>query len=128
MDHISSAIGGAIASFYGADFLCIVTPAEHIGMPDADDIFMGVIASRIAAHAGDVAKGHPDAVAWDREMSVARKELDWQRQIELSIDPETTERMWKERSSNFSSECTMCGDYCALKIVTKYLNDEREVI
>jgi phosphomethylpyrimidine synthase len=128
MDHISSAIGGAIASFYGADFLCIVTPAEHIGMPDADDVFTGVIASRIAAHAGDVAKGHPDAIAWDREMSVSRRELDWQHQIELSIDPETTERMWKERSSNFSSECSMCGDYCALKIVTKYLHDEREVI
>lgn len=123
-DHITGAIGGAISAYYGADFLCYVTPAEHIKMPNKEDVYLGVMASRIAAHAGDVAKGHTGALAWDLEMSVARRELKWKRQIELSIDPETAEKMWKARSTNFSSECSMCGDYCAMKIVGKYLRDE----
>ncbi|MGL4606476.1 MAG: phosphomethylpyrimidine synthase ThiC [Eubacteriaceae bacterium] len=123
-DHITSAIGGAIASYYGADFLCYVTPAEHIGMPTKEEVYQGVIASRIAAHAGDVAKEHPGALAWDLSMSVARRELKWKRQIELAIDSETAEKMWKARSTNFSSECSMCGDYCAMKIVGKYLRAE----
>lgn len=123
-DHITSAIGGAIASYYGADFLCYVTPAEHIGMPDAADVYEGVMASRIAAHAGDVAKGHPGALAWDREMSVARREMNWKKQFEMSIDPERAERMWRERSTSFTSECTMCGKYCAIKIVERYLRPD----
>ena len=123
-DHITSAIGGAIASYYGADFLCYVTPAEHIGMPDAADVYEGVMASRIAAHAGDVAKDHPGALAWDREMSVARREMNWKKQFEMSIDPERAERMWRERSTSFTSECTMCGKYCAIKIVERYLRPD----
>ena len=126
MDHITGAIGGAVASYYGADFLCYVTPAEHIGLPNVEDVYMGVMASRIAAHAGDVGKGHPDAIAWDREMSVARRELNWDRQMELAIDPETAMRIWKERSTDFSSECTMCGEFCAMKVIGKYLREENQ--
>lgn len=125
-DHVTGAIGGAIASYYGADFLCYVTPAEHIGMPNADDVYMGVMATRIAAHAGDVGKGHPGAIAWDHDMSVARRELKWKKQLQLSIDPETATKVWKDRSTNFSSECSMCGDFCAMKIVAQYLRDENQ--
>lgn len=125
-DHITSAIGGAVAAYAGADFLCYVTPAEHIGMPSVEDVYQGVMASRIAAHAGDVAKGHPGAIKWDYDMSVARREMKWAKQFELSIDPETANRMWRERSTDFTSECTMCGKYCAMRIVEKYLRDEEE--
>lgn len=123
-DHITSAIGGAVAAYAGADFLCYVTPAEHIGMPSADDVYQGVIASRIAAHAGDVAKGHPQAIAWDRDMSIARREMNFPKQFKMAIDPEAAERMWRERSTNFTSECTMCGKYCAIRIVEKYLRSD----
>jgi len=123
-DHITSAIGGAVAAYAGADFLCYVTPAEHIGMPSADDVYQGVIASRIAAHAGDVAKGHPQAIAWDRDMSIARREMNFPKQFKMAIDPEAAERMWRERSTNFTSECTMCGKYCAIRIVDKYLRSD----
>lgn len=123
-DHITSAIGGAVAAYAGADFLCYVTPAEHIGMPSADDVYQGVIASRIAAHAGDVANGHPQAIAWDRDMSIARREMNFPKQFKMAIDPEAAERMWRERSTNFTSECTMCGKYCAIRIVEKYLRSD----
>lgn len=125
-DHITGAIGGTISAYYGANFLCYVTPAEHIGMLNVEDVYLGVMASRIAAHAGDVSKGHPDALAWDLKMSIARRELKWERQMELAIDPETAARIWKERSTNFSSECSMCGEFCAMKIVGKYLRDENQ--
>ncbi|WP_286947299.1 phosphomethylpyrimidine synthase ThiC [Acetobacterium sp. UBA5834] len=128
MDHVTGAIGGAIAAYYGADFLCYVTPAEHIGMPSAEDVYLGVMASRIAAHAGDVGKGHPAAIAWDLEMSHARRELNWGRQMELAIDTETATKVWKDRSTNFASECSMCGDFCAMKIVGKYLRDENQEV
>ncbi|AOY77163.1 phosphomethylpyrimidine synthase ThiC [Clostridium formicaceticum] len=124
-DHISAAIGGAISAFAGAEFLCYVTPAEHVGLPNKKQVYDGVIASRIAAHAADVAKGIEKAIQWDLEMSQARRNLDWEKQMELSIDPETARRMWKERSDDFSSECTMCGKYCAMKIVSQFLNKEK---
>lgn len=127
-DHISAAIGGAISSWAGAEFLCYVTPAEHIGLPDKDQVRQGVVAARIAAHCGDLAKGMPEAVKWDLEMSLARRELDWEKQISLAIDPVTTERVWKERSGDFSSKCSMCGQYCAMEIVSQYLgNDKKHV-
>jgi phosphomethylpyrimidine synthase len=114
-DHITSAIGGAIAATYGADFLCYVTPAEHLRLPDLDDMKEGIIASRIAAHAADVAKGIPGAIDWDNAMSHARKELDWQRMFELAIDPEKA-RTYRESSQPVDKEvCTMCGDLCAVK-------------
>lgn len=123
-DHITSAIGGAVASYAGADFLCYVTPAEHIGMPSKEEVYEGVMASRIAAHAGDVAKGLPSAVERDRKMSEARRAMNWRRQFDLALDPEKAEAMWRARSTSFTSECTMCGKYCAMKIVERYLRPE----
>jgi phosphomethylpyrimidine synthase len=113
-DHITSAIGGAIAGAAGADFLCYVTPAEHLCLPDEKDVYEGVIASRIAGHIADIEKGV--AGAWDRnvQMGIARKELNWERQFELSIDPETARNKFK-RNKEFDS-CTMCGKLCAVKI------------
>lgn len=114
-DHITSAIGGAIAAANGADFLCYVTPAEHLRLPDMDDMKEGIMATRIAAHAADVAKGIPNAMNWDNAMSHARKELDWNKMFELSLDPEKA-RTYKESSQPIDSDvCTMCGDLCAVK-------------
>lgn len=114
-DHITSAIGGALAATYGADFLCYVTPAEHLRLPDADDMKEGIIASRIAAHAADVAKGIPGAIDWDNAMSQARKDLDWTKMFDLAMDPEKA-RAYRASSQPIDQEvCTMCGDLCAVK-------------
>lgn len=114
-DHITSAIGGALAATYGADFLCYVTPAEHLRLPDEDDMKEGIIASRIAAHAADVAKGIPGAMDWDNAISEARKNLDWNRMFELALDPEKA-RAYRASSQPIDQEvCTMCGDLCAVK-------------
>jgi phosphomethylpyrimidine synthase len=114
-DHITSAIGGALASFYGADFLCYVTPSEHLGLPDADDVREGVIASRIAAHAGDIARGDRRAAAWDDRVSRSRAGLDWQGMIDASLDPAHARRVFKARVSRTQDVCTMCGEFCAMK-------------
>ncbi|MGQ9744964.1 MAG: phosphomethylpyrimidine synthase ThiC [Dissulfurimicrobium sp.] len=114
-DHITSAIGGAIAAAAGADFLCYVTPAEHLKLPSLDDVREGVIASRIAAHAADIVKGVPGAIEKDHEMARARQNLDWQRQIELSIDPVKARLYWEKGGSYKGPTCTMCGEYCAIK-------------
>jgi phosphomethylpyrimidine synthase len=114
-DHITSAIGGALAAANGADFLCYVTPAEHLRLPDADDMKEGIIASRIAAHAADVAKGIPGAIDWDNAMSKARKNLDWTTMFELAMDPEKA-KAYRASSLPIDQEvCTMCGDLCAVK-------------
>jgi len=114
-DHITSAIGGALAAANGADFLCYVTPAEHLRLPDEADVKEGIIAARIAAHAADIAKGLPGAIKWDNDMSQARKNLDWPRMLELAIDPEKA-TAYRESSRPHDSEvCTMCGDLCAVK-------------
>jgi phosphomethylpyrimidine synthase len=114
-DHITSAIGGAIAAAHGADFLCYVTPAEHLRLPDIQDMKEGIIAARIAAHAGDIVKAIPGAMEWDNAMSRARRELDWQKMIELAIDPEKASA-YRESSKPVDQEvCTMCGDLCAVK-------------
>lgn len=114
-DHITSAIGGALAATYGADFLCYVTPAEHLRLPDEDDMKQGIIATRIAAHAADVAKGIPNAIDWDNKMSHARKELDWEKMFDLAIDPEKA-RAYRASSQPIDKDvCTMCGDLCAVK-------------
>ncbi|MEW9121645.1 MAG: phosphomethylpyrimidine synthase ThiC [Thermotaleaceae bacterium] len=120
-DHITSAIGGAIAASSGADFLCYVTPAEHLGLPTAEEVKEGVIASRIAAHAADIVKGVKGAKEWDLEMAKARKALDWERQIELAMDPEKASRLRKEKNEDSQECCTMCGKFCAYKIVSEYL-------
>jgi phosphomethylpyrimidine synthase len=114
-DHITSAIGGAIAATYGADFLCYVTPAEHLRLPDLDDMKEGIVAARIAAHAADVAKGIPGAVDWDNAMSKARRDLDWTRMMALAMDPEKAQA-YRESSKPIDAQvCTMCGDLCAVK-------------
>ena len=119
-DHITAAIGGAIAAASGADFLCYVTPAEHLSLPDAEDVKIGVIASRIAAHAADIARGTKKAAEWDRKMSVARKNLDWESQAALSLDPEKV-RLVHNKYASAGPACSMCGDYCAMALVEKYL-------
>lgn len=114
-DHITSAIGGAIAASAGADFLCYVTPAEHLRLPDLKDMKEGIVASRIAAHAADIAKGIPGAMDWDIEMSEARKNLDWPKMLDLAMDPEKA-REYRESSKPIDQDvCTMCGDLCAVK-------------
>jgi len=120
-DHITSAIGGAIAGAAGADFLCYVTPSEHLRLPDLEDVRQGVIASRIAAHAADIAKGVPGAMDWDREMARRRKALDWKGQIELSVDPDRARKLRESRMPSDSDVCTMCGEFCSMKGVSQYL-------
>lgn len=119
-DHITGAIGGAIAGLAGADFLCYVTPAEHLSLPDVDDVKQGVIASRIAAHAADVARNLKYASDRDRQMSTARKKLDWTTQAKLSLDPDKVRQVHNKYASR-GPACSMCGDYCAMALVEKYL-------
>ena len=114
-DHITGAIGGTLAAFYGASFLCYVTPAEHLKLPDVEDVKEGVIASKIAAHSADIALGIPGAIEKDNEISLARRKLDWEKQISLSVDPEKARR-YREKSKAKDDQCTMCGKYCALKL------------
>ncbi|MBI2413458.1 MAG: phosphomethylpyrimidine synthase ThiC [Deltaproteobacteria bacterium] len=115
-DHITSAIGGAIAASSGADFLCYVTPSEHLRLPTIDDVREGVIASRIAAHAGDIAKRAKGALAHDIKLAKARKALDWDEQIRLSIDPKKARALRDTSPPEDSDVCTMCGSLCAIKI------------
>ena len=119
-DHITGAIGGAVAAIFGADFLCYVTPSEHLAIPDVDDVREGVIASRIAAHAADIVKGVKGAAERDRQMALARKRLDWEEQARLSLDPERFRRVHRERATT-GSACSMCGQYCAMDLVGQYL-------
>ncbi len=121
-DHITAAIGGTLAASAGADFLCYVTPAEHLGLPDIDDVREGVIATRIAAHAADIVKGIPAAIEWDLKMAKARKELNWPEQIKLAIDPVKAQRFRDAKNKTDDEACSMCGDYCAVKIVGEYLD------
>jgi phosphomethylpyrimidine synthase len=120
-DHIACAIGGAIAAAAGADFLCYVTPAEHLCLPGVDDVRAGVIAARIAAHAADIAKGVPGARERDRQMARARKALDWNRQIELALDPARARELHASSRPKQTDVCTMCGDFCAMKGMSEYL-------
>lgn len=123
-DHIACAIGGAVAGMAGADFLCYVTPAEHLRLPSVQDVRDGVIASRIAAHAADIARGRKDAMEWDIEMSKARKALDWNRQISLAIDPSKANAYRESSKPSLDEVCTMCGKYCAIKIVKDYFGSQ----
>lgn len=113
-DHITSAIGGAIAASHGADFLCYVTPAEHLKLPDVDDVKEGIIAAKIAAHAGDISK-LKDASKWDLEMSKRRQKLDWEGMFELAIDPEKCRRYRASSSPEEENTCTMCGAMCSAR-------------
>lgn len=119
-DHITAAMGGAIAASAGADFLCYVTPTEHLGLPGVQDVKDGIIASRIAAHVADIAKGVPGALEWDRKMAQARKNLDWNEQERLCIDPVRFREVRSERHSQ-SNACSMCGELCVYNVLKDYL-------
>ena len=119
-DHITSAIGGALAGYYGADFLCYVTPSEHLGLPTPQDVWDGVIVTKIAAHAADLARGSEKALARDKAMATYRKALDWNGQIKCAIDPDKIRQFRKER--NLSDDvCSMCGEFCSMKRMKDYL-------
>ncbi len=124
-DHIVTAIGGAISSSCGADFLCYVTPAEHLALPNEEDVYEGVMASRIAAHVGDMIKYGDRARAWDLDMARARRDLDWGRQYEVAIDEGRAREIRNSRLPEDTEACTMCGDFCALKIVKENFNFDR---
>jgi phosphomethylpyrimidine synthase len=120
-DHITGAIGGAIAARAGADFLCYVTPSEHLRLPTVEDVREGVIASKIAGHAADVARGLKGAMEKDCRMARARKALDWKEQIQLSIDPQRARKLRESSLPHDSDVCTMCGELCAVKKSSKVL-------
>ncbi|HNT43750.1 MAG TPA: phosphomethylpyrimidine synthase ThiC [Syntrophorhabdaceae bacterium] len=119
-DHITSAMGGALAAYYGADFLCYVTPTEHLGLPMPQDVRDGVVVTKIAAHAADLARGSKKAFALDKAMSTYRKALDWKGQIECAIDPEKIRAFRKERNLK-NDVCSMCGEFCSMKLMKDYL-------
>ena len=116
-DHITSAIGGTLAAYHGADFLCYVTPAEHLGLPDVKQVREGIIASKIAAHAADIAKGNKKALEQDLKMSIARKDLNWEEQRKYAIDKCVFEKL------DCGKPCTMCGQYCSMKIFNEYFKN-----
>lgn len=120
-DHINAAIGGALAASFGADFLCYVTPSEHLRHPSVEDVRDGVIASRIAAHAADLVKKIPGAYDWDRKISAARKRRDWKEQIRFSIDPERAKELRLSSKPKSTDVCTMCGNYCSIKLMEECL-------
>lgn len=122
-DHIVAAIGASLSSAYGADFICYVTPAEHLALPNVDDVKQGVITARIAAHIGDMVKNKDRQQ--DLDMGRARRDLQWDRMYELAIDPKHARSVRDSRSPNDEEACTMCGNYCALKIVKQNFNLER---
>lgn len=123
-DHITAAIGGAIAAASGASFLCYVTPAEHLRLPNLDDVKEGIIASRIAAHAADIAKGVKGAMDWDNQMGLARKKLDWDEMFDICIDPEKAKRYRAEAKPEKEDTCSMCGNFCAVKNMNRILDGE----
>lgn len=127
-DHITSAIGGAVAAANGADFLCYVTPAEHLCLPDLDDMREGIIATKIAAHAADIAKGISGAREWDNAMSNARRDLDWEKMFELALDPEKPKRYRSGSKPREENTCTMCGEQCAVRNMNRILGGEEVTI
>ena len=123
-DHITSAIGGAVAAANGASFLCYVTPAEHLRLPDINDVKEGIIASKIAAHAADIAKGIPHAMDIDHQMSEARKKLDWEKMFTLAIDPDKAIAYRQSSKPEKEDTCSMCGNFCAVKNMNRILDGE----
>lgn len=121
-DHITSAIGGAIAAQSGANFLCYVTPAEHLRLPNLNDVREGIVASKIAAHAADIALGIPDARNRDNSMANARHNLDWDAQFELALDPQKAKRMFEETPPSDRHQCSMCGKMCAVRTTNRILD------
>ncbi|BAK47440.1 MAG TPA: phosphomethylpyrimidine synthase ThiC [Lachnospiraceae bacterium] len=125
-DHITAAIGGALAAASGAAFLCYVTPAEHLALPNVEDVKQGIIASKIAAHAADIAKGVPHARDIDDRMADARRELDWEAQFACALDPETARKIREDRlpEDDHAEACSMCGKFCAVRSMNKALSGE----
>ena len=123
-DHITSAIGGAIAAAAGVDFLCYVTPAEHLRLPNLEDMKEGIVATKIAAHAGDLAKGIKGAREWDNAMSKARADLDWEKMFDLAIDSEKPRKYREEFMPEHKDTCTMCGKMCAVRNMNKVMKGE----
>ncbi|MBP7791593.1 MAG: phosphomethylpyrimidine synthase ThiC [Candidatus Goldbacteria bacterium] len=121
-DHITSAIGGALAAYFGADFLCYVTSAEHLKLPDIEEVKEGVIVSRIAAHAADIARGYPGARDIDDQMALARKNLDWEKQISLAINPDLAKKLREKCPPENKDVCSMCGEFCAIKELKNVIN------
>lgn len=124
-DHITSAIGGAIAATNGADFLCYVTPAEHLRLPELNDVKEGIIASKIAAHAADIAKGIPNSRDWDNKMSDARRRIDWEEMFSHAIDPQKAREYFESKPPAEKHSCSMCGKMCAMRTTNKILNGEK---
>lgn len=124
-DHITSAIGGALAAAKGVDFLCYVTPAEHLRLPNLEDMKEGIVATKIAAHAGDIAKGVNGAKEWDYKMSKARAELDWCKMFELALEPEKPKRYREESRPANEDSCSMCGKMCAVRSMNKVIKGEK---
>ena len=120
-DHITSTIGAAVAGWYGADFICYVTPSEHLGLPEIEEVVEGTIAAKIAAHSADIARGLKNSIEWDYKMDIARTQRNWQEEKKLSIDPVKFDKIHKRYKSTEKDVCTMCGKYCAIKTVEKYL-------
>ncbi len=122
-DHITSAIGGALAAYFGADFLCYVTPSEHLRLPTIEDVKEGVIAAKIAAHAADIARGNKKAIEKELQMAIARHNLNWEKQIEISIDP-VKSRKYREESEAYNQKvCSMCGEFCAIDQMNKIMKE-----
>ena len=122
-DHVACAIGGALAGAAGADFLCYVTPAEHLCLPSVEDVREGVIVTKIAAHAADIARGNKVAMARDRKMALGRRNLDWETQMALAIDPKRARAYREKNPPEEEDVCTMCGKFCAIKQVKNYFKD-----
>jgi len=125
-DHIVAGIGGALAAASGADYLCYVTPREHLGLPGVEDVREGTVVTRIAAHAGDLAKNPEFFMKWDNNMSRARKALKWEKQVELSIDPRRAGGILSECRVSDESGCSMCGEFCAMKFVADYIGSDKK--
>lgn len=124
-DHITSAIGGAVAAMNGASFLCYVTPSEHLALPNVEQVKQGIIASKIAAHAADIARGLPHAMDKDNDMAQARKDFDWEAQWKLALDGETAKKIREENKPALDESCTMCGKFCAVRSMNKALKGEK---
>jgi phosphomethylpyrimidine synthase len=126
-DHITAAIGGTLAGSAGADFLCYVTPAEHLRLPTLEDVREGVIATKIAAHASDLAKGVKGAMEWDIKISKARQARNWDAQFELAIDKVKPRLYRKSSKPGIKDACTMCGDYCSIRVSEKCFRNKAQV-
>lgn len=125
-DHIVAGMGGAVAGAAGADFLCYVTPREHLGLPGVEDVRQGVVVTRIAAHAADLSKNPGFFMRWDNEMSRARKALKWKKQVELALDPERAGGILAQCRVEDEAGCTMCGEFCAMKFIARYLGTDTQ--